>query len=107
MRALQPRLPAQPDGSLAHLATLTPNDWISIAAQAQPNASMSDIERVAGNLGGAIELQHPSLAFKTKLDAGVVDIRNYPAAKVADFPVRTLISTCCDSRRAVPDRAWS
>jgi len=85
VRALQPRLPAQPDGSLAHLATLTPNDWISIAAQAQPNASMSDVERVAGNLGGAIELQHPSLAFKTKLDAGVVDIRSYPAAKVADF----------------------
>ena len=85
VRAVQQRLPAEPDGSLAHLATLTSNDWISISAQARPSGSMSDIERVAGNLGGAIELQYPSLTFKTKLDTGAVHIDGFPAAKMADF----------------------
>ena len=85
IRALQPRLQGEPDGTLAHLATMSANDWISIAAQARPNGSMSDIERMAGNLGEAIEVQHPSLTFKTKLDTGAVHIDSFPAAKVADF----------------------
>jgi hypothetical protein len=85
VRALQQRLPVEPDGGLTHLATLTPNEWISIAAEARPNGSMSEIERAAGNLGEAIELQYSSLTFKTKLDRGVVHVDGFPSAKVAKF----------------------
>lgn len=85
MRILQRRLPAEPDGTLAYLATMKANDWIAVAAEARPDASMSDIEQMAGSLGEVIEVQYPSLTFKTKLDAGVVDIPGFPSAKVADF----------------------
>lgn len=85
VRALQGRMPARPDGSVAFLAALTRNDWITVAAQAMPEASLSEIERSAASRAAAVEVQYASPAFLTKLRDGAVDIVGYPVAKVADF----------------------
>jgi len=83
VRALQRHLPEAPDGTLAHLAELTPNQWIEVAAEARPDAALADIEREAALLAQAIELRYPSITFKSRLAAGAP--AGYPAAEVAQF----------------------
>jgi hypothetical protein len=85
VRALQRRLPEEPEGSLVHLASMTPNEWITVTAEAKPDAPMLEIERAAAALAAAVERQHPSSAFLAKMRDGVVDVDGYPVAKVAAF----------------------
>jgi hypothetical protein len=85
VRVLQSRLPAEADGDLAPLATLSRSDWIAVVAEAHPDESLPAIARRAQSLSEAIEGQHPSLAFRTRLSADPLLDRRYPTRKVVNF----------------------
>ena len=91
---LQPRL-GEPDGSLAALARLAPNDWIETAAQARPDVGLEAVEGLARTLSDRIAAQHPTPALLSRLTREP-PLTGYPVAVVSqflerfpDFDVRT------------------
>jgi hypothetical protein len=94
LAVLASQTPPEHDGTLVHLAGLTPNRWMElvatgVAAVAAPGTelgqTLKEVPAVAADLAVKVERLHPSVSLKARLDAGLFPGLRFPAAQVAAF----------------------